>query len=193
LRAGTKYAVLSLLLERPSYGYEVLLRFRRAFDAGQWAITPQGLYASLDRLEREGLIEPVDERARGTRRRQPRTPYRVTTSGAEALRRFLETPMGPDPSRAEFLVRLQSAASRDTETLLAMLDIYEHACLEELGRLAAMPNPPRSSEAPQLGTLVERLALEDRRLTLQARLSWIDFARQQIRSAADPPTEGMER
>lgn len=193
MRAGTKYAVLSLLLERPSYGYEVLLRFRRAFDAGQWAVTPQGLYAALDRLEREGLIEPVDERARAARRRQPRTPYRVTASGAEALRRFLATPMGPDPSRAEFLVRLQSAASRDSETLLAMLEVYEHACLEELGRLAATPSPRRGGTAPQLGTLVERLALEDRRLTLQARLSWIDFARQQIRGAADPPKEGSRR
>jgi DNA-binding PadR family transcriptional regulator len=191
LRAGTKYAVLSLLLERPSYGYEVLLRFRRAFDAGQWAVTPQGLYASLDRLEREGLIEPVDERARGARRRQPRTPYRVTASGADALRRFLATPIGPDPSRAEFLVRLQSAASRDDATLLAMLDVYEHACLEELGRIGA--TPAAAGAAPQLGTLVERLALEDRRLTLQARLSWIDFARQQIRGAADPPEEDPHR
>lgn len=175
MRAGTKYAVLSLLLERPSYGYELLLRFRRAFDAGRWAITPQGLYAALDRLEREQLIEPVDERVRGARRRQPKTPYRVTESGAQALRRFLETPMSPDPSRAEFLVRLQCAASRDAETLLAMLEVYEHACLEELGRLGA------AEATPALGALVERLALEDRRLALQARLSWIDFARQHLR------------
>jgi DNA-binding PadR family transcriptional regulator len=188
LRAGTKYAVLSLLLERPSYGYEVLLRFRRAFDAGRWAITPQGLYAALDRLEREGLIEPVDERARRAQRRQPRTPYRVTASGAQALRAFLEMPMGPDPSRAEFLVRLQCAASRDAETLLGMLELYEHACLDEVSRLGRTPEA--AGEAAQLGTLLERLALEDRRLTLQARLSWIDFARQQIRGAGGSLGEG---
>jgi DNA-binding PadR family transcriptional regulator len=179
MKAGTKYAVLGLLLERPSYGYEVLVRFRRAFDAGQWAITPQGLYASLDRLERDGLIEPIALETADTSRRQPKTPYRVTADGARALRHFLETPMSPDPTRAEFLVRLQCAASKDSEALLRMLDGYENACLDELGRLTH-----GGDEIAQIGTLVELLALEDRRLGIQARLTWIDFARQQLRSAA---------
>jgi len=182
MKAGTKYAVLGLLLERPSYGYEVLVRFRRAFDAGQWAISPQGLYASLDRLERDGLIEPIDPQSPEVRRRQPKTPYRVTADGARALRHFLDSPMGPDPSRAEFLVRLQCAASKDSEALLRMLDGYENACLDELGRIALVP--PSLDGPPQPVPLVERLALEDRRLGLQARLMWIDFARQQLRSVA---------
>jgi DNA-binding PadR family transcriptional regulator len=178
MKAGTKYAVLGLLLERPSYGYEVLVRFRRAFDVGRWAITPQALYASLDRLERDGLIEPIVTAAGDVSRRQPKTPYRVTADGARALRHFLEVPMSPDPTRAEFLVRLQCAASKDSDALLRMLEGYEHACLGELGRLQEAD----ALAAP--GTLVERLALEDRRLGIQARLTWIDFARQQLRSAA---------
>lgn len=182
MKAGTKYAVLGLLLERPSYGYEVLVRFRRAFDAGQWAISPQGLYAALDRLERDGLIEPAAEQATALSRRQPKTPYRVTADGARELRSFLETPMNPDPSRAEFLVRLQCAVSKDTDALLRLLDGYEHACLDELGRIGA--DARNGSEAAQLGRLVERLALEDRRLGLQARLTWIEFARQELRGVA---------
>jgi DNA-binding PadR family transcriptional regulator len=183
MKAGTKYAVLGLLLERPSYGYEVLVRFRRAFDAGQWAISPQGLYAALDRLERDELIEPIEPVPGEGRRRQPKTPYRVTAGGARELRHFLESPIGPDPSRAEFLVRLQCAVSKDAAALLRMLDGYEHACLDELGRLAldCVSSPERHTPA---GLVVERLALEDRRLMLQARLSWIDFARQQLRGVA---------
>jgi DNA-binding PadR family transcriptional regulator len=181
VRAGTNYAVLSLLLERPSYGYEVLVRFRRSFDAGQWAITPQGLYASLDRLERDGLIEPIDTQEAGARKRQPRTPYRVTASGARTLRRFLETPIGADPSRAEFLVRLQCAASKDAAALLGMLELYERACLDELSRISAAGQQQDGDGRPARETLVERLALEDRRLSLQARLTWIGFAREQLR------------
>ena len=78
MKLGTKYAVLGLLLDQPSYGYEVLVRFRRAFDAAQWGISPQGLYSSLDRLERDGLIEPVDVSDHNTRRRQPKTPRHST-------------------------------------------------------------------------------------------------------------------
>jgi len=179
VKAGTKYAVLGLLLEQPSYGYEVLVRFRQAFDAGQWAVSPQGLYASLDRLERDGLIEPVAAPAGEARRRQPKTPYRVTAQGARELRQFLESPINADPSRAEFLVRLQCAVSKDAAALLELLDGYENACLEELARIGAEGGTDR-----QVIDLVERLALEDRRLGLQARLNWIEFAREQLQGVA---------
>jgi DNA-binding PadR family transcriptional regulator len=184
VKAGTKYAVLGLLLERPSYGYEVLVRFRGAFDAGQWAVSAQGLYAALDRLQRDGLIEPVNEQIPDGRRRQPKTPYRVTNAGARALRDFLDTPMKADPSRAEFLVRLQCAVSKDAEALLALLDGYENACLDELGRMGAEAQEEHPGAAGQGGRLAERLAIEDRRLGIQARLTWIEYARQQLRCVA---------
>ncbi|HET6448139.1 MAG TPA: helix-turn-helix transcriptional regulator [Conexibacter sp.] len=178
MRAGTRYAVLGLLQEQPSYGYEVLVRFRRAFAAAEWDISPQGLYASLDRLERDGLIEPVATQARVASRRQPKTPYRVTPTGAEALRRFLATAMAAEPSRAELLVRLQCGAARDNGALLALLDGHERACLDQLEHIA--------DEAPARlagddDALVERLAREERRLGIQARLMWIDYARKQLR------------
>lgn len=176
MKVGTKYAVLGLLLDQPSYGYEVLVRFRRAFDLAQWGISPQGLYASLDRLERDGLIEPADMSDRGVRRRQPKTPYRVTPAGADELQRFLETPMDAEPSRAELLVRLQCVAARDSDALLRMLDDHEQACLDELGRMSERPGPVDRS-------LVERLALEERRLGIQARLLWVDYARHELRAA----------
>ncbi len=174
MKAGTKYAVLGLLAERPSYGYEVLVRFRRAFDAAQWEITPQGLYAALDRLERDGLIEPVEASHRDAGRRQPRTAYCVTPSGQQELRSFLETPMSADPSRAELLVRLQGVGAHDVDALQLMLDRHEQACLDELGRTGVA------------SSLVERLALEEQRLRIQAQLMWIEYARRELREAGSP-------
>jgi DNA-binding PadR family transcriptional regulator len=181
VRAGTKYAVLGLLQEQPSYGYEVLVRFRRAYGAAEWGISPQGLYAALDRLQRDGLIEPVAASGRNASRRQPKTPYRVTSAGTAELQRFLATPMSAGPSRAELLVRLQGVGTRDTDALLAMLERHEQACLDELGRLAAeAPDEPDPCDL-----LVERLAREEQRLGIQARLLWIDYARQQLRAAGN--------
>jgi DNA-binding PadR family transcriptional regulator len=192
VKVGTNYAVLGLLLEQPSYGYEVLVRFRQAFDVADWDISPQGLYAALDRLERDGLIEPVDTPPRDASRRQPKTPYRVTPSGAQELRRFLATPMSAEPSRAELLVRLQCVAERDADALLRMLDDHEQACLDELGRIGAEAPAARPASG---GTLVDRLALEERRLGIQARLLWIDYARHELRApaAARPRTEAAAR
>ena len=177
MKAGTTYAVLGLLLERPSYGYELLVRFRSAFDVVEWGITPQGLYASLDRLERDGLIEPVDARPPDASRRQPRTPYRVTPAGVRELERFLGEPIDADPPPAELLVRLQCVAARDAGALLRMLDGYEATCLDELGRLGD------AVRAAAGDALLERLALEERRLGVQARLRWIDFARRELAPA----------
>lgn len=184
MRAGTTYAVLGLLLEQPSYGYELLARFRRAFDVVAWEITPQGLYASLDRLERHGLIEPIDERSRAASRRQPRTPYRVTRAGAQTLERFLGEPLGADTSRAELLLRLQCVAVRDADALARMLDGYEATCLDELVRLAAV------ARATPAGALLERLALEERRLGVQGRLSWIRYARRELAPEPAASTAG---
>lgn len=187
MRAGTKYAVLGLLHEQPSYGHQVLVRFRRAFDAADWGISPQGLYASLDRLERDGLIEPVVTPDRDASRRQPKMPYRVTATGAEELRRFLATPMAAEPSRAELLVRLQCVGADGIDALLAMLDGHEQACVEQLRQIGDAA--PDRTGAPD--SLVERLAREERRLGIQARLMWIDYARKQLRMSARARGGGM--
>lgn len=183
MKAGTKYAVLGLLFEQPSYGYEVLLRFRRAFNFANWAITPQGLYASLDRLERDGLIEPVGSQKRLASRRQPKTPYRVTATGAREIERFLDAPMSAEPSRAELLLRLHCVAARDAEGLQEMLNAHERACLDQLRRLGGREGGSTVSGAAA-DSLLERLALEEQRLCIQARLLWVDYARRELRQSA---------
>ncbi|MFL5816605.1 MAG: hypothetical protein ACJ76L_03290, partial [Conexibacter sp.] len=59
-----------------------------------------------------------------------------------------------------------------------MLDELELACLDELGR---MPERPQATD----DSLVERLALEERRLCIQARLLWIDYARHELRAGGE--------
>ena len=176
MKASAKYAVLGLLLERSSYGYEVLVRFRRAFGAAQWAVSPQGLYSSLDRLERDGLIEPLGDVVDDASRRQPKRPYRVTPAGVAELHRFLAAPMGPDASRAELLVRLRCGAAHDAGALPRMLDDHERACLDELVQIGA--EAARDGDA-----LFDRLTREQRRLGVEARLAWVGYAREQLRAA----------
>lgn len=172
MQASAKYAVLGLLLERPSYGSELLARFRRAFVGARWALSAQALYAALDRLERGGLIEPLDGEAHTGSRRQPKRPYRVTAAGVRELRRFLDAPMGADASRAELLVRLRCATTAGADALPRLLDAHERACREELGRLEAGGDGETA--------LADRLAREQLRIGVAARLAWVDYARGQL-------------
>jgi DNA-binding PadR family transcriptional regulator len=76
--------VLSTLARRPMHGYEIKLELRYKH-VGWWAKCEHGhLYATLGRLEKEGLIEEVaTEGARGKR------VFGLTHAGREQLRALL--------------------------------------------------------------------------------------------------------
>lgn len=78
--AGPATLILSSLAEGTKHGYALTK------DIEQFAeirIAPGTLYEALARLERQGLIEPVESHDR-------RRPYRLTASGALALRAHLD-------------------------------------------------------------------------------------------------------
>lgn len=179
LKPSAKLAVLGLVLERPSYGYELVARFERVFGTQpwEWRVTPQAIYGALNDLERDGMIEPTSaarDRWLDSAQRRQRQDYRVTGDGARAMREWLVAPMASNPSREELLIRLHFGDASD-ETLRDMLRRHAEVCLEELERIAATPADTR----------MQRLVREDRRLAVQARLSWIDFARAELRGADD--------
>jgi hypothetical protein len=61
-----------------------------------------------------------------------------------------------------------------------VLDEYEQMCLSQ----ATRSRPGRGAPEPTL-TLADRLAAEEERLAMEAKLPWIEFARRALRTAAD--------
>lgn len=80
--ASSKPLVLAILVERESYGYEIMQRIRElSNDEIQWK---EGmLYPVLHRLERQGLIESEWRASDAGRKRKY---YRLTDKGRHALR-----------------------------------------------------------------------------------------------------------
>jgi DNA-binding PadR family transcriptional regulator len=72
--------VLTSLSAGPKHGYAIIKDIE---DVSGVSFGPGTLYGVLARLEEEGLVEPMD--ADG-----PRRPYRITATGAKALRQRLE-------------------------------------------------------------------------------------------------------
>jgi DNA-binding PadR family transcriptional regulator len=85
-RGSTAALVLSLLDERPMYGYEIARELEQRSD-GYFRATAASLYPTLHRLEQEGLAQGAwrdGERAEtGPRRRY----YALTDEGRQALAR----------------------------------------------------------------------------------------------------------
>src|SRR5579862_4525933 len=98
---SVRHALLALLSDGPKYG----LQLRQDFEArtGEvWPLNVGQVYTTLQRLERDGLIESEDAAAEGPQKR-----FRITANGTEELAGWLRTP--PDlssPPRDELVIKV---------------------------------------------------------------------------------------
>lgn len=172
-RAPVGAAVLALVIEKPSYGYEVWQRFEERF-GGLLDVGSSRIYQVVNGLLEEGMIEEVPGEAEGSRR-QPRPRYRATELGARNHRAWLAQDLREDPTRDELHRRLLATGANDAPVLLEIVDRYERACLDEMAALGPVPAAETSAR--------DRLLAEERRLVLEARLKWILFARRLLEQA----------
>jgi DNA-binding PadR family transcriptional regulator len=98
---SVRHALLALLSEGPKYG----LQLRQEFEAGTgevWPLNVGQVYTTLQRLERDGLIESDDTGDDG-----PQKAFRITAVGEAELADWLRTP--PDmtsPPRDELVIKV---------------------------------------------------------------------------------------
>src|SRR5471032_2109359 len=99
-----RHALLALLSEGPKYG----LQLRQEFEArtGEvWPLNVGQVYTTLQRLERDGLVEADDDVEEG-----PQKGFRLTEEGQAELAHWLRTP--PDlssPPRDELVIKVMVA------------------------------------------------------------------------------------
>ena len=75
-----KFGILGLLAEQPLHAYSVKARFEDLL-GGSWEVNIGQVYTTIQRLERDRLVEPAEPRGdRG------RLPYRLTGRGARPWR-----------------------------------------------------------------------------------------------------------
>jgi DNA-binding PadR family transcriptional regulator len=182
MRSPVNWAVLGLMIERPSYGYELLQRFERNYGELLKLSSPSQIYTALDSLRDRGMIEATSEPAAGVGSRQPKLHYRATEEGVRRYQEHLVGQAEEDRRRSSLFARELAALGPDAA--LAVLDSYEQMCLAQATKLP----PRRRSElaAPEPSTtLADRLAAEDERLAMEAKLPWIEYARRELRAVAD--------
>jgi DNA-binding PadR family transcriptional regulator len=172
MHSPINWALLGLVIERPSYAYELARRFERTYEGVLALSSVSHVYTALATLRDRGLVQEVpgaQEEARSRRR------YEATPKGLTEHAEWLVGQVSEERRRERLLVLQLGALARMPERAKAALDQYEQACLAEL--TAA---PPAGDPTPGTTGLISRLIGEETRLTVAAKLRWVQYARAQL-------------
>lgn len=159
--------ILALVIEKPSYGYELHERFDRRF--GKFLSTSQAnVYDALGRLEEDEYVEVA---GRSGSRGRPRVNFQATAKGVEIHQSWLAERLREDPQRLELLSRLASTSLRRTDAMLSVIDRFMEECSLESCKIAI---PAFEDD------LLCELFTEQRRRVVAAQLEWGTYARSRI-------------
>jgi len=181
MQSPVNWALLGLVIERPSYAYELARRFERTYEGVLTLSSVSHAYTALATLRDRALIEELP----GTRvGRQPKPHYRATATGLEGYGQWLVGQVDEGLRRQRLFVLALARFVRDPQAALEILDRYEQACL---AAAQSTPIKPRDDErAANAVELAARLAAEASRLALGAKLAWVGYVRRELNALVDP-------
>jgi DNA-binding PadR family transcriptional regulator len=180
MQSPVNWALLGLVIERPSYAYELAQRFDRTYEGALSLSSTSHVYTALRTLEERGLVEEVPGSGTG---RQPKPRYRATDEAVEEYQRWLIGQLDEEQRRQRLFAMELAALMSDPEIARTVIDGYEQACLQEGGDSPLSVERGTCEEAES--QLAERLASEQKRLAVGARLQWIQYVRRELKVLAD--------
>jgi PadR family transcriptional regulator AphA len=124
-----RHALLGLLIDQPSSGYELTQRFAEGIGSYAWSARHSQIYPELKKLLDQGLIEMVDEGARGRR------TYAITAEGRAELRGWLLDPPTGSGVRNEFVLRLFLLSALEADEAAELLQKTVAHCERQLDLL----------------------------------------------------------
>lgn len=159
-----RHALLALLSEGPKYGFQLRQEFEmRTGEA--WPLNVGQVYTTLQRLERDGLVESDDsDPAEGPQKR-----FRVTESGEAELAEWLRTP--PDlsaPPRDELIIKVLVALYLPGIDVGEMIQSHRHYLI---GLMQQYTRVKESADEDELSLV---LVVDAELFRLDAVVRWLD-------------------
>jgi DNA-binding PadR family transcriptional regulator len=116
MRSLVNWALLGLVIERPSYAYELAQRFERTFGDALSLSSISHVYTALGTLKDRELVEEMP----GTREgRQPKPHYRATEHGIGEYESWLAGQIDEDRQRQRIFVSWAPSLREDPHFALA--------------------------------------------------------------------------
>jgi DNA-binding PadR family transcriptional regulator len=175
------HALLALLSQGPKYG----LRLQSEFESrtGEvWPLNVGQVYTTLQRLERDGLVEATGEGERSQKR------YRITPTGERELSQWLGNP--PDlvpPPRDELVIKVLVALQVPGIDVHELLQVHRRHVIETMQRYTQVKAAAREDDVPLA------LVVDAELFRLEAIVRWLDAADVRLKRLPSPrPSEVMD-
>ena len=169
-----RHALLALLSEGPKYG----LQLRQEFEVGTgevWPLNVGQVYMTLQRLERDALVESDPETDEG-----PQRVYRLTAAGREQLMSWLGPP--PDtgvPPRDELVIKVLVALRIPGVDVVELVQSHRRRLVATMQLFTELKV---ESDERDLGLL---LVADAEIYRLDAVIRWLDSAEARLRQGVD--------
>lgn len=176
---SVRHALLALLSEGPKYG----LQLRQEFEAGTgeaWPLNVGQVYTTLQRLERDGLVE-----SDGLDDEGPQKSFRITGDGEAELDRWLRTP--PDmsaPPRDELVIKVLVASRLAGVDVRALVQDHRRYVVE------LMQQYTRLKDDAGDGDMALALVVDAELFRLDAVARWLDTVDARVARLGDAAPDG---
>ena len=166
-----RYGLLALLAESSRHGYELKTAFERR-TGGEWAINIGQVYTTLQRLERDGLVEPMCGQGE-------RNDYRITAAGRAQLEAWYSAPVvALGPPRDELMTKVLLAVAAANVDVTDILQRQRRASVQQLQAYTR-----RKARAHPTADLAFLLMLDALIFRTEAEIRWLDAAEGRIQHA----------
>jgi DNA-binding PadR family transcriptional regulator len=186
------HALLALLSEGPKFG----LRLQAEFEArtgNVWPLNVGQVYTTLQRLERDRLVETDEGASERSRKR-----YRITSAGDRELAEWLRTPTElVPPPRDELVIKVLVALQVPGTDVREILQVHRRHVIETMQRYT------RVKAAAAENDTALALVADAELFRLEAIVRWLDAADVRLKQrplpapaaaadAAHDPSSSME-
>ncbi|MEA2673762.1 MAG: hypothetical protein QOI92_954 [Chloroflexota bacterium] len=167
---SVRYGLLALLDEAPRHGYNLKTAFERR-TGGSWLLNIGQVYTTIQRLERDGLVEAAGGE-------DDRREYRITPAGRVELSGWFDNPVVAEaPARDELTIKVLLAVAAGDIDVTALLQRQRRASIEQLQAYTR-----RKAQADPVRDVAFLILLDALIFRTEAEVRWLDACDARIRS-----------
>jgi DNA-binding PadR family transcriptional regulator len=163
---SVRQSLLAILDQGPCYGYQLRAEFDRR-TGSTWPLNVGQIYNTLDRLERDGLVEKGDVDEQG------HVYWQITDAGSADVRAWLAAPVErAQGTRDELAIKLAVAATLPGVDLAAVIQAQRRASLRQLQELNRAKYAGTNPDGPE--ELAWSLVVDSMIFAAEAEARWLD-------------------